>query len=144
VSAVTTAQEPVVIDTMVLSALLDTRPSSSGPVWRAVIGASPAVLSFCTVTEIRYGALRAGWGDLRRARLERDLARFVVVRPDDRLMSICAELRHRCAQRGHSLGQKIHEADRWVAATAIALDVELVSEDAVFNDVDGLRLRRRA
>lgn len=143
-SAVAAAQGPVVIDTMVLSALLDTRPSSVGPTWRSVIGGSPTVLSFCTVTEVRYGALRAGWGELRRARLERDLARFAVIRPDDRLMNICAELRHRCAQSGHPLGQKVHEADRWVAATAVALDVELVSDDAVFNDVKGLRLRRRA
>jgi predicted nucleic acid-binding protein len=143
-SAAATEQGPVVIDTMVLSALLDTRPSSAGPAWRGVIGASPTVLSFCTVTEVRYGALRAGWGQLRRARLERDLARFVVIRPDDRLMGICAELRHRCAQRGHPLGQKVHEADRWVAATAVALDIELVSDDTVFDDVEGLRLRRRA
>jgi hypothetical protein len=32
-----------------------------------------------TVTEIRYGALRAGWGELRLRRLERSLATTAVV-----------------------------------------------------------------
>ncbi len=133
----------VVIDTMVLSALLDTRPTSLGPVYRQLIGPASTVVSFVTVTEVRYGALKAGWGELRRRRLERDLARFVAIRPDDRMMAICADLRHRCEARGHPLGQKVHEADRWIAATAITLAVELVSDDGVFSDVDGLRVLGR-
>jgi len=38
------------------------------------------------------------------------------------------------------LGQKEHEADRWVAATAIWLDVALVAHDAIFANVEGLNL----
>lgn len=68
-------------------------------------------MSFTTVTELRYGALKAGWGELRRRGLERDLARLVIVQPDDRLMQVCAELRVRCDEVGHALGQKVHEAD---------------------------------
>ena len=41
----------------------------------------------------------------------------------------------------HALGDKGHEADRWVAATAIALGVELVSRDDVFRNVTGLFVR---
>ena len=134
----------VVIDTMVLTALLDTRPTSLGAAYRQLIGSAPTVVSFVTMTEVRYGALKAGWGDLRRRRLERDLARFVTIKPDDRMIDICAALRHRCEARGHALGQKIHEADRWVAATAISLAVELVSDDGVFADVDGLRVLSRS
>lgn len=76
------------------------------------------VLSFVTVTELRFGALKGGWGDLRRRALERDLAALPVVQPDDRLMSVCASLRDRCQRAGHPLGQKLPEADRWIAATA--------------------------
>ena len=53
-------------------------------------------------------------------------------------MQVCAELRVSCEQAGHALGQKIHEADRWIAATAIRLGLELVSDDAVFADLPGL------
>jgi hypothetical protein len=33
---------------------------------------------------------------------------------------------------GHGLAQKDHEADRWIAATAIWLKVPLVAHDAIF------------
>lgn len=45
-----------------------------------------------------------------------------------------------CKQIGHALCQKIHTADRWVAATALALDRPLVSLDAIYRDVPGLTL----
>ena len=70
--------------------------------------------------------------------LERDLSRFVYVVPDDALMTTCAELRAHRERSGHPLGQKIHEADRWIAATAIKLGVQLVSDDAVFRGVPEL------
>jgi len=108
-----------------------------------LIEVRPVVVSFATVTELRYGAIKAGWGDLRRRALERDLARFVVVQPDDQLMSACAELRATCEASAHPLGQKIHEADRWIASTAIRLRAELISDDRVFDDVASLILRSR-
>lgn len=101
------------------------------------------VVSFASVTELRYGALKAGWGELRRRALERDLARLVIVQPDDALMAVCAELRARCEISGHGLGQKIHEADRWIAATAIRLGTALVSDDTVVRDVPGVDVLSR-
>lgn len=118
------------------------QPGPAGD-YRSIIAGRPTVVSFATVTEMRYGALKAGWGELRRRGLERDLARFTVVQPDDQLMQVCAELRVSCERAGHALGQKIHEADRWIAATAIRLGLELVSEDAVFTDVPRLKVLGR-
>lgn len=129
----------VVIDTMVVSSLLNAvRKPAPAAQYRSLIASRPIVISFTTVTEMRYGALKARWGELRRRGLERDLSRFVIVQPDDELMQVCAELRATCEQAGHALGQKIHESDRWIAATAIRLGVELVSDDAVFRDAPGL------
>ena len=51
-----------------------------------------------------------------------------------------ANLRAWCVESGHGLGQKDHEADRWVAATAMMLGLPLVAHDGIFNDVDGLEL----
>lgn len=132
----------VVLDTMAVSALVNaTRNLERAATYRSVIGAAPIVVSFMTVTELRYGALRARWGELRRRGLERDLAQFVIAEPDDPLMRVCAELRLTCERLGLGLGHKIHEADRWIAATALRLDVDLVSTDAVFRGVPGLTVR---
>ena len=135
----------VVVDTMVVSSLLNAaRVPAPAVAYRSLIAERAVVVSFATVTELRYGALRAGWGELRRRGLERDLARFVIVQPDDQLMQACAELRAECEQAGHALGQKIHEADRWIAVTAKRLGVELISDDGVFTDVAGLVVRSRS
>ena len=128
----------VVIDTMVVSALMNSAHDPTAARYLSLIASRLILVSFVTVTEMRYGALKARWGDLRRRGLERDLARFVFVVPDDALMHACADLRATTERAGHPLGQKIHEADRWIAATAMKLGVELVSDDAVFRDVPGL------
>lgn len=129
----------MVVDTMAVSALVNaTRQPEPAAEYSALIAGRPIVISFATVTELRYGASKAGWGQLRKRALERDLERFVVVQPDDQLMSICADLRTYCEAAGHALGQKLHEADRWIAATALRLELELASDDAVFHDVPSL------
>lgn len=136
--------QAVVVDTMVVSSIVNAvRQPGLAADYRALIAGRPTLVSFATVTEMRYGALRAGWGELRRRGLERDLERFTIVQPDDRLIQVCAELRASCEQAGHALGQKIHEADRWIAASAVRLGVELVSDDSVFTDVPGLIVLRR-
>ena len=133
----------VALDTMVISALLHpSRTHSKATEYRALIGSRAVVVSFAVVTELRFGALKAGWGELRKRGLERDLTKFTVVQPDDDLMHRCAELRARSESIAHPLGQKIHEADRWIAATCLYLAVPLVSDDGVFEDVEGLRLER--
>ena len=55
-------------------------------------------------------------------------------------MRVCAQLRASREHDDHSLGHKIHEADRWIAATALRLDIELVSDDTAFRSVPGLRV----
>ncbi len=134
----TEARRPgVVVDTMVVSWLFGDRPDALALRYRDLIGVAPVVLAFQTIMEIRYGALRAGWGELRRRRLERRLAELVVAQPDDETITICAELRHGCQQIGHALGGKVHDGDRWIAATAIRLGLPLVSEDRVFHGAPG-------
>ena len=135
------ARGAVVVDTMAASALINSRrrPGEVNP-FEELIAGRRVVLSFATVTELRYGAIRGKWGELRRRSLERNLRTFIVVQPDDKLMSLCAEFRSECESQGHALGQKIHEADRWIAATAIVGDLDLVSDDKVFRLAPGLSL----
>lgn len=51
-----------------------------------------------------------------------------------------ATLRAWCVNNGHGLGQKEHQADRWVAATAIRLGIPLVAHDGIFTNVKQLEL----
>ncbi len=132
----------VVIDTDVAIWLLDPRPLPQADAARRIVGSRKRVVSFVTVTELRYGALLAGWGELRRRQLERSLADLDVVQTNERLINRCAELRATAARAGHGLVHKIHEADRWVAATALVLGLELVAGDTIFGGFPGLDVHR--
>jgi predicted nucleic acid-binding protein len=61
-----------------------------------------------------------------------------VVQPDDQLMRSRAETGASCQRAGRGLGHKIHEADRWIAATAIRLAVDIGSDDNLFRNLPDL------
>jgi predicted nucleic acid-binding protein len=130
----------VVVDTMVISWLFDDRPNPLADRYRALIGPVPVLLAFHTVMELRFGAMRAGWGELRRRRLERGIAELAVLQPDDEMITTCATLRAECQQIGHALGDKLHDGDGWIAATAIRIGCPLATHDGVFNGAPRLVL----
>jgi predicted nucleic acid-binding protein len=134
---------PVVIDTGVFAARLTPSGSLLAARYRPVLEGRPAVLSFVTVAELGYGARLAGWGPGRLRRLEYEMARAEIVWPGPNLVEAYASLRTWCVRTGHGLGQKEHEADRWVAATAIWLQVPLVAHDGIFASVKDLELLMR-
>lgn len=131
---------PVVIDTGVFAARLTPSGSLLAARYRSVLEGRPAVVSFVTVAELGYGARLAGWGPGRLRRLEYEIARAEIVWPGPNLVEAYASLRTWCVRTGHGLGQKEHEADRWVAATAIWLQVPLVAHDGIFAAVKDLEL----
>ena len=49
-------------------------------------------------------------------------------------------LRVACQRVSHALCQREHDADRWIAATALRLDVRSVSSDLIFETTPGLGL----
>ncbi|HSH59416.1 MAG TPA: PIN domain-containing protein [Acidimicrobiales bacterium] len=116
--------DAVVVDTNVLSWLFDQRPNPLPDRYCSLIDERRVLVAFQSVMELRYGALHAGWGELRRRRLGRSLGALTVIQPDDALVNVCAELRHACDQAGHGLGGKAHDGDRWVAATALRRQVD--------------------
>lgn len=134
----------VVIDTSVYSAQLGRqRGHRLASEYRALLEGQIAVISFVTVAEMRFGARIAGWGTRRLQRLDHELGRAKIVWPTYELVDHYVELRTWCVQNGHGLGHKNHEADRWVAATAIRLGVPLVAHDAIFSGAKDLRLISR-
>lgn len=71
-------------------------------------------------------------------KLESRIAAAEIVHSGPDLIAVCAQLRLDCHRAGHPLAQKIHDADRWIAATAVRLDLPLVTNDGILVDVPGL------
>jgi len=133
------ARPPAVVDTGVFGARLTPR-SALGSQYRPLVDGRPAFISFQTVAELSYGARLARWGDARTARLRMLIASAETVWPGPALVDVYAQLRVECVRAGHALGQRVHDADRWIAATAIQLGVPLIAHDAVFKEAPGLVL----
>jgi tRNA(fMet)-specific endonuclease VapC len=128
---------PVVVDTDVYSARLLPNSTLARRYEPLLLGRIEFV-SFQTVAELRYGALLRGWGTARLRRMEAEIVRTEVVHSGHELIRVYAELRVACQRIGHALCQREHDADRWIAATALRLGIPLVSNDGVFEDTPGL------
>jgi predicted nucleic acid-binding protein len=133
----------IVIDTDVFSA--DLVPGSRlAERYTPIITGRPAFISFQTAAELRYGALRRGWGEARMLKLNSKIQRAEVVHTGPELVAVCAQLRADCAALGHALAQREHNAHRWIAATALRLGIPLISSDTIFRAVPGLALESLA
>ena len=78
-----------------------------------------------TVAELYFGAYKANWGDRRITLLENHLRNYVVVPFDYELCQRCARIR---ADRQKS-GRQIGLADAWIAASAVAHDCALATNN---------------
>ncbi len=129
-----------VLDTNILGSSL--RPG--GRLWQSageIIDDAAILVSFITVAELRFGASLASWGERRLVELEERLDAAEVVWPGPRLAAGYVDLRTWATRAGHPLSGRAHEADRWIAATALSLDQPLVTSDLVFASVPGLDVR---
>jgi tRNA(fMet)-specific endonuclease VapC len=129
----------IVIDTDVVSFVFkkDTRARLFH---RHLVG-QPLILSFMSLAELHKWTLRRRWGQASRDRLERYLRSYQVYYADEALCRLWAEV----IDRAHRRGRTIHESDAWIAATALALGVPLVTHNVTdFAAVDGLTLLSEA
>ncbi len=113
----------VVVDTNIVSFLFkgDTR----GDLYLPHLIGEVGVISFMTLAELHRWALERNWGQARKARMQRFLRRYVL-HPYDR--SLClrwAEVSDQARRKGRPIGV----ADAWVAATALTLDIALVTHN---------------
>jgi len=133
------ARGPIVIDTDVFGADL-VRRSALAELYDPIIIGRKAFISFQTAAELRYGAFRRNWGPRRMQELEVRIARAETVHTGPELIETYARLRTDCERIGHALAQREHNADRWVAATALRLGIPLVAHDRIYENVPGLIL----
>ena len=89
--------------------------------YEPIIVGRRAFICFQTAAELRYGALRRGWGEVRMPKLEARINEAEIVHSGPELVLAYARLRVDCERIGHAPHQRDHDADRWVAATALRL-----------------------
>lgn len=81
---------------------------------------------FSVVGEMLFGASNRGWGSPRRYRLERFLQEYMIAYPNYAVCELWAEIRVVVRSAGYT----IERQDAWLAATALYLDVPLVTHNA--------------
>lgn len=109
---------PLCVDTDAFSFMYSMR----GPyrAFRELVQGHLLVVSFTTVGELRAGAIRAGWGDVSRAKLERVLREnYLVLTATDAVVHAYAQLHARFAGRLKNGGVN----DMWTAACVLAQPV---------------------
>ena len=84
-----------------------------------------AALSFQSVGELWYGAIKNGWGERHKRALDDAIRRFVVLAYDEATVRAWAELKAQ-AEAG---GQPKDAADLWVAAAAKRHRLPLLTND---------------
>jgi tRNA(fMet)-specific endonuclease VapC len=123
----------VVVDTDVVS--FQFKRDSRASLYDSRLRDKTLVLSFMTLAELYRWSVQRGWGEARRVRLDRHLKKFVVIYADRALCHWWAEATD-LARRN---GRPMEAADGWIAATALAAGVPLVTHNpGDFVGVDGL------
>jgi tRNA(fMet)-specific endonuclease VapC len=97
------------------------------------MGGHQVFIAAVTVSELRYGALVADWGQPRRDRLEEAIRTTTVVPVTDALLTVMAELRHACRVAGHPLHDRARANDLWIAASAVHIGARLLTADSVLH-----------
>lgn len=125
----------LVVDTDVVSFIFkdDTRSALYAP----HLSGHMLTISFQTLAELELWALAGGWGERRKQQLARHLRRYLMEHSSPALSRRWAET----TDSARRSGRPITAADAWIAATALLLDVPLITHNgAHFTGIDGLRI----
>lgn len=120
-----------VVDTDVLSYLF--RRDTRAEVYQPYLTGTLVAVSFMTIAELDRWALQRNWGRGRQERMAAFLSRFMIVLVDRELCRTWAEV----GDQARRNGRPIHAADGWIAATAIALGMPLITNNR--SDFAGVR-----
>ncbi len=108
--------------------MLDARPQLA-PYQPHLLQAETVYASFQTIAEMRLGALNGKWGGRRQRQLEGFFTTLVIVSYTDKLGHLWAETMH----QARTVGRRLEAGDAWIAATALLLNVPLLTHDKDFD-----------
>jgi hypothetical protein len=139
------ADHIVVVDTDIFSPLYITPEFASKrglPIaaWRSALLGARVVISFQTKAEVLAGIQGSRWSESRIVAGLDELERFPTIPADRSVIEAFATLSIVCRRAGHALHDKIHAADRWVAASAVAKQLPLMAKDGIYVGAPGLTL----
>jgi predicted nucleic acid-binding protein len=123
----------VVIDTNVVSYIFkrDTR----GDLYKPHIEGKLMMIAAQTFAELELMPLNNNWGSSHRRELHRYVKKFVFVEVNEEISLLWAKVQAHAKR----IGRPISVGDSWIAATALAYDVPLVTHDLNdFKNVPGL------
>jgi tRNA(fMet)-specific endonuclease VapC len=127
-------QVELVADTNVVSYIF--KEGALGEAYLNLIGERRAAVTLLSIAEFRAGVVRAYWGQGRIDKLDRFLNRFSLVQSTTEIANVCGGILGRCKQ----IGLAMNWPDAWSAATALWLDVPLVTHDRDLEGIPGLRV----
>ncbi len=107
----------------------------------AVWGRSVAI-AMQTRAEVLSGIEHFQLGPRRREQTIVLLDQTALIPVDESVVRAYAVLYAKCRRAGHPLHKKVHVADRWIAATAIAAKLPLLTLDGMYRGAPGVRLLR--
>jgi predicted nucleic acid-binding protein len=109
------------LDTNIVSFIMKSHPLAA--VYQIHLSGFDLVVSFQTVAELFAGGALAGWGRTKWLALDAVLANLTVLHSDQTVCERWAEIR--VARRAQPIGV----ADCWIAATALAHNLEFVTHN---------------
>ena len=119
--------KPCVLDTNVVSLILRNAPQAT-PYLQYLEGVE-RILSFQTIAEMRFGSRTGKWGYFRKQNLESFLRAQTVVTYTDELAHNWALVMHEARRAG----RRLEAGDAWIAATALLLNIPLLTHDRDFD-----------
>ncbi|MBC8093408.1 MAG: PIN domain-containing protein [Pseudonocardia sp.] len=109
---------------------------------RDVLAGRTVAISLHTRAELLIWPRWRNWSENRASALRRLLVGIPTIPVTDAVVEAFVELTVACRKGGHALAAKTHVTDRWIAATAIAIDRPLVAVDRIYEGAPGVALIR--
>ena len=107
-----------------------------GPAYSKLIAGRCAGITLLAVAEFRAGVVQRNWGPRKIASLDAFLKRYMLIEASSEIANVSGGIRACCAQVGRALSWP----DAWAAATALWLDVPLVTHDWDLEGIPGLQV----
>jgi predicted nucleic acid-binding protein len=124
----------LVADTNVVSYIY--REGALGRAYLDLIGDRQTGVTLLAIAELRAGATSNDWGNRKLAKLDSFLSRFALMEATMPIANLCGGILGVCK----GVGLAMTWPDAWSAATAMWLDLPLVTHDRDLEGIPGLRV----